>query len=80
MTGDGLTAADFDIRNMVCPKCGMPAKVYTLRATGDNFLVCRWGDCEVGTMEGIYNCIWKSLTDGEKEKVRELRNETAAND
>lgn len=75
---DGLNASDFDILNMVCPKCKMPAKVYTLRATGDNFLVCRWPECSVGTMEGIYNCIWKSLTDKQKNRVRSMRNETTA--
>ena len=75
---EGLTAADFTIRNIVCPKCRMPAKVYELKATGDNFLVCRWPTCAVGTMEGIYNCIWKSLTESQKDNVRRLRNETTA--
>ena len=73
---DDLAANDFDIHAVTCPKCKMPAKVYTLRATGDNFLICRWPECAVGTMEGIYNCIWKSLTEEQKNKVRSMRNET----
>ena len=75
---DGLTSEDFDHSEMTCPKCGKPAKVYTLLATGDNFLVCRWPECAVGTMEGIYNCIWKSLNEEQKKKVMESRNETTA--
>lgn len=74
---DGLVAEDFDIAAMTCPKCRKPANVYRLRSTGDNFIVCRWPECAVGTMDGIYNCIWKSLTEEQKKKVMELRNETA---
>lgn len=73
---EGLAAKDFDVAEITCPKCGKPAKVYELRATGDNFLVCRWPECAVGTMDGIYNCIWKSLTEEQKKKVMEFRNET----
>ena len=70
---EGLTVKDFDIVEITCPKCGKPAKVYMLKATDDNFLICRWPECSVGTMEGNYNCIWKSLTIEEKEKVRRFR-------
>lgn len=75
---EGLIAEDFDVAAMTCPKCGKPSKVYTLRATGDNFLVCRWPECAVGTMEGIYKCIWKSLNEEHKKKVMESRNETTS--
>ena len=71
-----LTAKDFDVAEITCPKCGKPAKVYELRATGDNFLVCRWPECAVGTMDGIYNCNWKAHTEEQKKKVMEFRNET----